>query len=397
MQAFDMLNKCIAQVPKNKKHIVFLDELPWLATRRSGLLEALEHYWNNQWVDLKNFHLIVCGSAASWIIENIINNQGGLHNRVTKIIRLEPFTLAETREFLAYKKVRLDQNQIVQLYMAIGGIPLYLDHVEKGLSATENIDHICFNRNGLLFSEFNNLFASLFHHAEAHEELIQIISQHRNGIALAEIVKQSKKISSGGTLQSKLNELEEAGFIISFIPYGHKQRGIYYKIIDEYTLFYLRWIKPTATTLRKRTQSTGYWAAKTTTPAWKTWAGLAFEALCYKHIDNIRQALHISPGAEVGAWRYTTKKKEVNGGAQIDLLFDREDGVITLCEIKYSSTPFAINKACYQNLLNKINVYKRESRTNKQIFIVFIAAHGLQKTIYSEEIVTQCITIDDLF
>ncbi|MCK4608561.1 MAG: AAA family ATPase, partial [Gammaproteobacteria bacterium] len=339
---------------------------------------------------------VVCGSSASWILENLIHNKGGFYNRITYQLELDAFTLKESQQFLTNKNIKLTNEQILKLYMAMGGIPLYLDHVAKGLSADQNIDEICFSKRGLLFREFDQLFASLFNHHEIIEELVRIIASHRYGISQVDLMAKSSK-AVGGRLKKRLKELENAGFVEAFMPYHHKGKGIYYRIIDEYTLFYLKWIEPIINTLTKRDISSGYWQAKNKSASWLSWAGYAYESICYKHIAQIRKALGIEPGAEIASWRYTPRKGLEDMGAQIDLLFDRDDNVITICEIKYTNSPFAIDKKYAQDLLRKVDVFRKQSRTNKQIFITMISASGLKPTMYSEELITGVVKLDDLF
>jgi uncharacterized protein len=396
LEVFEQLTQIIKTIPKDKKVVLFFDEFPWMATKRSRFLQALDYYWNLHWVNDKRLKLIICGSSASWIITNIINNKGGLYNRITKSIELEPFNLKETKEFLRSRGVLYNNRQIIQLYMVIGGIPHYLNEVEKGLSATQNVDMMCFKKNGLLYNEFDKLFASLFDQSGVHEELIRIIANHRYGIGQASLIAQCKSVSRGGRAIKRLKELEEAGFIISFIPHGHTKKGIHYQIIDEYTLFYLTWIEPLLKTIKKRDRALGYWNTQAISPAWRSWSGYAFESVCYKHITNIREALQINVSAQIGYWHYLPRTKKQQG-AQIDLLFDRDDDVITICEIKYTDKPFAIEKKYFKELLNKLEIYQKQTKTNKQLFLAMITSGGLKKTIYSEEIVANLVVLDDLF
>ncbi len=397
MDTFEQLTKAIATIPKTKKVVLFFDEFPWMATKRARLLQALDYYWNRYWVSDKRLKLIICGSSASWIVKKILNSTGGLHNRVTGTIVLDPFSLEETRSFLNSMGIHLGNKHILQLYMVTGGIPHYLSYIKKGLSSAQNIDLLCFTKNGLLYDEFNKLFSSLFDNSELHEELIEIIAKHHNGIGQAEVIKTAKHASRGGRVIEKLKELEESGFIISFIPYGHKQKGIFYRVIDEYTLFYLSWIKPISETIQKRDRTKGYWNSLHHTPAWWSWSGYAFEAVCYKHIAQIRKALHIDAGALVGSWRYQPQKDSEEKGTQIDLLFDRTDGVITLCEIKHTEEAFSIQNQYAATLLNKVEVYKKQSKTTKEIFISMITSSGIKSTKYSQELVSSVVVLEDFF
>jgi uncharacterized protein len=396
-EAFDALTKALELVPKNKKIILFFDELPWMATKRSRLIQTLDYYWNRYWVDDRRLKLIICGSSASWIIKNIVNNKGGLHNRITQLIELKPFNLNGTKEFLNYKGVKLNESQILQLYMATGGIPHYLDHIKRGFSATQNIDALCFRKDGLLFKEFNNLFASLFNESEIYANLVKIIAKCHYGISQAQLFKEFNGKVRGGSMVNRLKELEDTGFIISFIPYQHKQKGIHYRIFDEYVLYYIYWIESATKTIQKLDESEDYWKFKINSASWRSWSGYAFESICYKHISGIKKALGISADADVGNWYYSSQMNKKENGAQIDLLFDRSDDAITICEIKYTNQPFAIDKQYAKNLLNKVELFKKKTKTTKQVFIAMISACGLKPTIYSEELISHVVTLNDLF
>jgi DNA-binding transcriptional regulator GbsR (MarR family) len=397
MSVFEAVNFAIELVLKENKHqkiVLFFDEFPWMATQKSNLLQALDYYWNRFWSSIPNIILIICGSAASWITKNILNNKGGLHNRVTLRLPIEPFDLSETAEFITSKSIRYNHFQVLQLYMCIGGIPYYLKAIEKGLSAIQNVNRLCFQKRGTLLDEFNNLFSSLFKQSSVHETLIKFIASKREGVSREEILKSLK--FTGGRLTTRLKELEEAGFIIRYTTSG-RTYGHYYKVIDEYTLFYLQWIAPDAIERIDREIDAQYWEDIANTPAWNTWAGYAFELICFKHLTNIKKALNIPAGAIAKVWRHISKKETDIAGAQIDLLFDRPDGIITICEIKYSNAPYTIDKIYSANLLNKIATYKKITKTTKQIFISMITTFGLKETMYSEELVNSSMTLEDFF
>ncbi len=397
-KTFDMLNEAIEKfVPKNKKIVLFFDEFPWMVTHRSKLLTVVEYFWNQHWSNNPKIKLIVCGSSASWIIRKIINNKGGLHNRITRKMQLSPFNLKESKAFLQAKGVKLNNQQVLQLYMVTGGVPYYLSLAEKGFTATQIIEQIAFQRNSLLFQEFDNLFSSLFEDEEAYVELLRIIANHRYGIEQEAIIKLSKHSSRGGRASEKLKELEDTGFIASFVPHFNKKRGIYYRVVDEYTLFYLKWIEPVKNNLQKFSLEAGYWENEQATPAWASWAGYTFEAVCYKHLSQIRKKLKINPAAIASTWRYQPKPATKEDGAQIDLLFDRSDKAITLCEIKYTDTPFAINKDYAKKLINKQDIFIKRTKTQKQIFFSLITSNGMRDNLYSDDIINGVVTLDDLF
>lgn len=393
-EAFDLLTRELENLPKSQKIILFMDELPWLATKRSGLLESIDHYWNLHWSKLPQLILVVCGSAASWMLEKLIYAKGGLHKRITRKMLLEPFKLKETAEFLKSRGIRLNQKQVLDLYMAIGGIPFYLKGVEKGLSAAQNIDRLCFEKNGLLYNEFNNLFESLFDEAGVNLRIVKEIVKAKNQISREELIKKTG-ISSGGTLNKRLRELEAAGFIQHFVPYGKTKRDHFYRVIDEFSLFHLKWIEPS---LSSFTTEQGYFQSMAKSPEVSSWAGLAYEAVCFKHVSQIRRALGLDKvGCKIGSWHFFPKKGSHEEGVQIDLLFDRQDGSVTLCEIKYSENPFTIDKSYAKSLMRKMDVFEKHQKIAKQIFLAMITTSPLKSSVWSEELVQGQVILKDLF
>ena len=391
---FQMLSEEMHRCP-NKKIVLFLDEFPWMSTHGSRLVRTLEYFWNQFWSRDARIKLIVCGSASSWILNNIVNNKGGLYNRVTRTIHLRPFNLHDTKTYLHSKNVNLTDRDITDLYMVLGGIPFYLEKVSSGLSVVQIIEELAFQKDSFLLREFSNLYATLFDAKGKHVELARAISQHRYGIGLDKLADELG-LSRGGTITTWLREIEEAGFITTFTPYG-KVYGKFYKMTDEYSLFYFNWLEPIKETLVEEQKRAGYWEQKQNSPSWYSWAGYSFESVCYKHIGHIRRALNLSPSALAYSWRYAPEKGSSERGAQIDLLFNRNDNSITLCEIKYSRKPYALDKPAAEKLKRQIAVFKKQTNTKKNIFISFVSAEGLKKTIYSEEYVSSIVTLHDLF
>lgn len=393
----EILTKKLEALSKNKKIILFLDELPWLATKRSLLLQQLDYFWNTRWSKLSNIILVVCGSAASWMLEKLIHAKGGLHNRITQLIHLQPFTLTETKTYLESRKIKKNHQQILEIYMAMGGIPYYLKHIKNSLSAAQNIDILCFRQNGLLFEEFNKVFRSLFEKAEPHLKIVRKLATIKQGVSQEEL-EQHLRIKSGGTLTKRLFELESAGFVQKSVPYHHEHRNCRYKLIDEYSLFYLTWIEPIRAQIQLQT-SESYWSLLRQTQAWSVWAGYAFEAICYKHIGIIKKALKIDHIlSDVGAWQQKAPLGQRHAtGAQIDLIFDRADGVISICEIKCSEQPFAINKECAKNLAEKLSVFSTQMKIRKDLSLVLITTCGMKPSIWSEELINQVVVLDDFF
>lgn len=393
---FKMLTNTMKNASKKEKIVLFFDEFPWMATQNSRLLTNLDYYWNQYWSTDNRIKLIICGSAASWIIDHIVNNTGGLHNRITRNMCLETLNLPETKNFLEGKGVKLSNRQITDLYMSMGGVPYYLSQVEKGASSTQIIESMAFRKGGFLLSEFEKLFSSLFKNSETYIEIVRTIAAHRYGIGKRELLSTigPHLVGKGGL--EKLKQLKNAGFIMEFKPHLHKERGTYYRLIDNYSLFYLYWIEPIHNTLLSRSLTRGYWDKIKKSPRWHSWSGLAFEAICYENLSQIRSALNLSPTAIPTSWRYIPRKSGEDG-AQIDLLFDRDDDAITLCEIKYSDKPFTITKEYAGKIQKKIEVFKKITQTKKQLFVVLIASSGIKKNKYSEELISGLVVLDDLF
>lgn len=378
---------------RSGKHVVFLDELPWINTPRSNFLPSLEHFWNSWAVKQSNLILVVCGSAASWMIQNIIRAKGGLHNRLSHQIRLLPFTLAETETFLLRRGIQLTRTQIVELYMAIGGIPHYLKMVEPGLSTAQIIDKICFSSTGALRDEFSKLYASLFDDSNRHMEIIKLLSKKRRGLTRNEILKQVTA-SSGGSLTRRMDELEESGFIMSLVPIGKQTKDVLYRLADEYSLFYLDWIQP----LGRRFPNNGYWLSRQNSPKKRAWAGYSFENLCLKQAKRIKAALGIEQVETIEApWYYKPKKDSSLPGAQIDLLIDRRDQTINLCEMKFSESEFTVTKQYANDLRRKRNVFQKVTGTKKNVFITMVTTFGLVANAHSRELVANSLTLNDLF
>ncbi|MFM8454129.1 MAG: AAA family ATPase, partial [Gammaproteobacteria bacterium] len=194
MDAIQELHKVIIQNTKqfSKKIIIFFDEVPWLADKKSGFLMALEYYWNRHWSDNPLVKIMLCGSSASWIVNKVVRNKGGLHNRITHRIELMPFKLLETKKFLEAQNFKLSLFLILKLYFFIGGIPYYLKQLNPDYSVDENINKLFFEKKGLFFDEFDEVFSSLFDHANTYKELVTLVAKARYGISRQDLEKKIK-------------------------------------------------------------------------------------------------------------------------------------------------------------------------------------------------------------
>ncbi|MBK8565707.1 MAG: AAA family ATPase [Saprospiraceae bacterium] len=388
LSAFQMLRQYLSTLDSTEKAVVFFDEVPWLAGHRSGFLEALGYFWNS-YASRQNLVLVICGSAASWMIRRVVHDKGGLHNRITKRIHLQPFTLTETEAFLQSREVRLDRFQLIQLYMAMGGIPQYLMALKPGLSAMQNIDRICFWDGGLLKDEFQKLYPALFSNSEKHQAIVRALSTKWKGMDRAELLEKIK-IASGGGISTHLEELEQSGFITSYYTYGRKQREKVYRLTDPFSLFYLRFIEGS------QMDGEGAWMQISQTQAYKSWTGYAFENICLLHLPSIKKAMGIS-GIYTQASAFYKRSTPEMAGSQVDLVLDRSDHCINLFEIKFHDEPFIPTKEFATSLREKMAVFKAVTKTRKQVFPALIAAFGIKHNQHSIGLVEIVLSIDDLF
>ena len=386
LEAFKELEQLLEK-GRSKRKVIFIDELPWMDSPRSGFLPAFEHFWNHWASARKDVLLIACGSAASWMINNLLNNRGGLHNRVTQRIKINPFNLGECEAFLKHKGLALNRYQIMELYMAFGGIPFYLEAMEKGQSAAQNIDRLCFGSNALFKNEFNNLYASLFKKSENHTAIVKALSQKTKGLTRSEISKQAK-IPTGGTLTKVLQELQESGFIRVYTPFQRKTKDSLHQLTDPFSFFHLQFIA------NAKGAGAGFWINGIDSPRHRAWAGFAFERVSFKHIDQIKKALGISGiQTSISSWRSNTSPT----GAQIDLLIERKDQVINICEMKFSINPFTITKKYAEELRNKVGTFQQETKTKMAVFLTLVTTYGIMENQHSLGLVQNEIKMDALF
>ena len=389
LQAFGMLQTYLTPLLQKERKAVFFDEFPWINTPRSGFLSAFENFWNTWASRQSNLIVVICGSAAAWMIQNVMNNKGGLHNRVTKRIRLLPFSIGEAEALLRSRDINLDRYQVLQLYMTMGGIPQYLKEVKAGESAVQAIERICFSKEGLLHDEFKNLYYSLFDDAAKHLEIIKALADKGAGLTRGEII-DSCHLTSGGTTTQLLEELTESGFITAYLPFGKATKEGIYKLTDEYSLFYLKFIA------NKRAQVVGNWTRLSTGASWKSWCGIAFENICMKHIEQLKSELGIkNVYTETSVWRYPGNKTDK--GAQIDLLIDRQDRCINICEMKYTTDPFEITKSYAEELKNKASVFRTRTKTRKTLFLTMVTTYGVGNMANYAGLIQNQLTMDALF
>lgn len=388
LQAIFQLRTYLNTIEENaQKKVVFFDEVSWFETPRSGFLAALDSFWNQYCTKRADIILVICGSAASWIIEKVINDRGGLHNRLTHRLQLNPFTLKETKAFLALNHVKMPLKDIAKIYMCIGGIPFYLKDIKAGFSVPQILDQLFFDVSAKLKNEFYNLYASLFKNYVLHEKVVAVLASKNKGLTRNEIVRLSD-IKSGGELTTVLEELTQCGFIKPIYPINKLKEDYLYRLIDEYTLFYFKFLKGET--------SNNSWSQLSQTPSYNIWSGYAFENLCFKHIPQIKKALGII-GVITNEYSYTFKGNEEEKGTQIDLVIDRADNCINLLEVKFHNKEFEMSQEYAQQLEQKLIVFKNKTKTPKAVFITMLSVVGVKKNQHYLSVVTNQLLLEDLF
>ena len=386
--AFILLEKLLESLDNNERQIVFIDELPWMDTPRSGFLSALEHFWNGWGSGQDNLMLIVCGSATSWIENNLINNHGGLYGRLTYEIKLSPFTLRECEEFFKASDIRMTRYDIIQAYMAVGGIPYYLGFFSKGLSVGQNIDNLFFAKNAKLRNEFDRLFASLFSKPDNYKKIIKFLSTRHKGFTRDEIA-EATSIQKGGGFSKMLAALEASDFILRYVPFGCSKREEHYKLVDSFCLFYTKFLSSGEIT------DVNYWENNQNSQKISTWNGIAFEEICMNHKQQIKNALGIGGvSSQESAW--SLRGNDETEGTQIDLLINRADRVVNLCEMKFYKDEFVIDKAYDAKLRHRTQVLMDRLPKNRSVHLTLVTTFGLAYNEYSGQI-QKLITMDELF
>ena len=388
IEAFGCLYEHIKNLPAGRK-VIFLDELPWMDTPRSNLVSALEYHWNNQLSLRKDVFLIVCGSASSWIIENIVHNIGGLYNRLTDRIWLRPFRLSECEQYAKSRGLNLSRQEICEAYMIFGGVPYYWSLLRSELGFRQNIDVLCFAEHGKLRDEFQYLYASLFRDATNHLKVVDVLSARKSGMKREEIFAASH-IASRSTLKKILEDLVRCDFVRQYAARGKRNRDAFFQLTDNFTIFHNTFLKDGSQT------DPDFWTDRSGSSKINVWNGLSFERVCLLHLDAIRRALGIS-GQITNAYTWRSAAESEDGrGAQIDLVIERADKVINLCEMKYCDSEYELDKEEAQRLRDRRNAFIKETGTRYACRLTLVAPFGLKRNTHSG-IIDNVVTLDDLF
>lgn len=386
LEAFFLLEQFLTHMDNGKRQVVFIDELPWMDTARSGFLTALEAFWNGWGNARHNLCLVVCGSASSWIIDNLINNKGGLYGRLTLEMKLYPFTLGECEEFFISRGIKMSRYNVIQAYMILGGIPYYLDYFNPSMSLAQNIDTLFFNVKAKLSGEFERLFSSIFDNADKCMQVVRALGNRHSGYTRNEIAQMTAS-EPNGDFTKVLKALEESGFIMTYVPYGGSKRELQYKLTDCFCWFWLHFKE------HRDIKKPDYWQNHLNESEILSWRGIAFEEVCLLHIRQIKSALQIL-GVSSEESSLIVKDNEKTG-MQIDLLIDRADDVVNVCEIKFSKSPFAVNADYATKLRSRIAALE-EANPSKTFHLTYIGASPLVDNEYADVFQSE-VSSDALF
>ena len=390
-EAFNSLTNYLLSLNKNKV-VVFLDELPWMDGPKSDFLSAFSFFWNmwNSQVELK---LFVCGSATTWMMDKLIGDKGGLYGRVSRAIYLAPFTLGETEMYLKeIKHMVLNRYQMLEIYMILGGIPYYLDMLRPDISLSKNIDDLFFREGAPLRTEFDFLFRSLFKESKSYKKVIETLSSKMVGLTRKEILETTG--IEGKDLSNILENLCSCDFIRRYISIGKTERDAVYQLTDLFSLFHLRFIE------NNNSQDQNYWTNIASSGTKNAWAGYAFEQVCLHHIKEIKTKLGIlGVLSNVYSWRsksFTDKDGTKWNGAQIDMLIDRKDQVVNICEMKYSVDEYVITEEYEKKMRERLSLFQHVTKTKKALLLTLITTYGVKKNIHSAVVHSE-VKMDDLF
>ena len=387
-EAFDALENYLQTLP-NKKKIVFIDEMPWMDSGRSSFVVALENFWNGWAMAQRNIMLIATGSATSWMRDKLVANKGGLHGRITSSIHLSPFTLHETELYLEKLGITWDRYQIAQAYMLLGGVPFYYSLLRPELSLAQNVDELFFGKDGCLKLEFDELYSALFNNAKQYLEVVKLLSNNKSGMTVSQLSQALNY--KGGNISTIIKNLERSDIVEKWNQYGNKKRGAIFRLTDFYTLFYYKFVEPNLS------KDPNWWSNNLESRAITAWMGNSFELVCMKHLQQVKQALKINAiSTQSYTWSIPSNNKDNTPGAQIDMIIERADRIIHLCEIKFSTEPYIINSKYEAQLRERAALFRLTTNTKKTLVHTFVTTYGVANGKH-RSIVHSEVTMDNLF
>ena len=387
--AFYALQRYLEHLPADGKKVVFFDEMPWIDTQRSDFVRSLEYFWNSWAVSQRDILFIATGSATSWMTEKLVANKGGLHGRITRRLHVAPFTLGEVENYLRQLDCKWDRLQILQSYMLLGGVPFYYSLIEPQDSLAQNIDNLFFHEDGALRTEFNELYHALFKNADLYLAVAKLLCNHKEGLTHKEIAKGIG--CDGGKLTVVLKNMERCDFLERWNQYGNTKRGSLYRMVDFFTKFYYTFVE------NNNFKDSRWWSNNMREPSVSSWMGHTFELVCMQHHQQIKERLHIDTiGTAISSWRQTADRTSGQEGAQIDMIIERADRIIHLCEMKYSISQYTLTDKYEETVRNRAAIFQAATATTKAVVHTFVTTFGVKDGKH-KSIVHSEVTMDDLF
>lgn len=385
LDAMNLLKKLLLS-KRSRRKVVFIDELPWLAGPQSSeLVSELGFFWN-QWArKRKDILLIVCGSATSWMIDNVIREYEGLYGRVTETIALKPFTLAECERYWEKRGFHLSRYEVALTYMVIGGVPYYMDSFRPDRTMADNINTIYFNKDKAR-QEFKDVYAGLYSSSEVYINVIRQLGKRFYGMSRTELLEALDK-KGGGNFSDVLENLIDSGIIRSYTLYGSPRKQTVYQLMDFFTLFYLRFCENTDFTS---------WRSVQRSKPFYSWAGNSFELLVVEHIQQLADALRIKEYATPFSWSGDTPDGDE---AQIDLVIpataERADYI---CEMKFSEGKYILKEEDADDITRHIEALKNSSihKLSHSIYVVLVTSFGVTESKHRSHL-NDIVTLDSLF
>jgi AAA+ ATPase superfamily predicted ATPase len=385
MEALELLKKLL-QRKRARRKVIFIDELPWLAGPQSAeLLEELGHFWNSWARKRKDIFLIVCGSATSWMVDNVMRDYGGLYGRITESIFLKPFTLEECERYWAKRGLHLSRYEIALTYMVIGGVPYYMDSIRPDRTMADNINAIYFDKDKAR-QEFKDVYTGLYSSSEIYIHVIRELGKRFYGMTRDELLKAIGK-KGGGSFSDILENLIDSGIIRSYTLYGSPRKQTVYQLVDFFTLFYLRFVENSDFTS---------WRSVQRSKPFYTWAGNTFELLVLEHMPQLANALRIKEYATPFSWRGVTPD---NVGVQIDLIIPATaERAEYICEMKFSEGKYTLSGDDVEEIGRQISAV-RNSKIHKlshSIYVALVTSFGATESMHKIH-VNDIVTLDSLF
>lgn len=333
--------EAFSQVIGKGKHFVVFDEFPWMAAERHELVSLIKYFWDNVWKINPRLTLVLCGSVASFMVKHVLHSKA-LHNRKTLEIRLEPLNATEAKQF--FKNFR-SPYEIIKFLMIFGGIPKYLEQIDPRKSLVDNLDRHCFQRNGFFTTEFETLFKEQFRVVQTYKKIVKALANHSMS---REKLAQRLKTASGGGLAVYFDNLEQAEFIKSWVPFSPHRVGTKtkrYALWDDWLHFYFTYMDSRLNLIQNNIRGPLFWGLASS--SFESYCGIAFERFCLKNFVSILATMNMELSQIRGFGPYFRQGSRKEGeksvtGLQIDILSERQGGILMAFECKFKTKPVGL-------------------------------------------------------